>query len=150
MLLHHPIQSGSCHDLQAGPQRGRAETEVLCLSSEDDTQFPLPSYAMILSESGEGAGQDISPSNAKKRAETFFHGHLSAFVCILNSQSHWFLWGHRSWQRISPSSVYVQLQGSHRHMTRSTGTVCIHIYAHMYRHTLMHIHTVCFIYSCIK
>lgn len=31
-------------------------------------------------------------------------------------------------------------------MKRLTDTACIHIDAHMYRHTLTHIHTVCFIY----
>lgn len=100
-----------------------------------------------------GAEQQISPSNAEKRAEIFFKG-ICPHLHMSWIQSHWFLGGHGSWQRISLSSVYVQLQMSswrpYMHRRRSTGALCVHIYAHMYRHTFMHIHNVCFIYTGIK
>lgn len=93
-----PFSLNAATTSQAGPQRGRAEKEVLSLYWVRGLQ---PIFTAIWCRDPEprwwGAGRAISPPHAKKRADIFFHGHQPAFVCVPNPQSHWFLWGHRSW-----------------------------------------------------
>lgn len=58
-------------------------------------------------------------------------GQRSAFVSVQNPKSQWFFWGYGSWQRISPSLVYVQhicQHGGHTCVWRGHQVPCIYRY----------------------
>lgn len=129
------------------------QKSFLPLQERIATNFSLPSYAVILRKSGEEQSSKRYHRTPRKGLKYYLVG-ICLHLYVSGIQSHGFLRGRGSRRRISLSPMYVQLHvswwGSYVHGRQSAGTACIHIYAHMYRHTFMHIHTVCFIYTGVK
>lgn len=154
MLLRGPVRSEHCHD-QPGRSAERESTDRSPSSPvKDCNQIFTAIVCRDPQKKRRGTEQQTLPSNAKKRAQILFRGHLSAFVRVLNPVPQILTRTRIMAENLSLSPMYVQLhvswRGSYVHGRQSAGSACIHIYAHMYRHTFMHIHTVCFIYTGVK
>lgn len=83
-LLRGPVRCEHCHD-QPGRSAERESTDRSPSSPvKDCNQFFTAILCRDPQKKRRGAEQQTLPSNAKKRAQMLFRGHLSAFVRVLN------------------------------------------------------------------